>query len=308
MAYPGLFVDDVEVSTGEGTTSFEEDGDTTDGWSVLGAPAGSPGNANDWTFGPADLFPPSPGEIVDLALARQPEVTSFLSELFGPYPFRASGAIVDDYPELGFALETQTRPIYARDFFTDEFSGTSVVVHELAHQWVGDLLTVERWQHIWLNEGFATYTEWLWAEEEGVITAQEIYDGLVAIPADDPFWQVTIGDPGPEAMFDGAVYFRGAGTLHALRLQVGDEAFFTTLRTWIRSHAGGHVSVDDFIAHAERVSGQQLDELFEQWLFTAAKPAGLPEVEPVPPESPEGAAVLQLQEPRTPESLTGARR
>ena len=100
----------------------------------------------------------------------------------------------------------------------------SVVVHELAHQWYGDNLAVERWQHIWLNEGFATYAEWLWSEREGLGTAQENFDFLYgAIPDDDPFWTVIVGDPGAGVEFDFAVYARGAMTLQQLRLAVGDR-------------------------------------------------------------------------------------
>ena len=270
----GVYVDDVTVSTGEGTTSFEADGDTMDGWSVLGAPAGSELNPNDWIVGTTADLPPSPGEIAEGSFARQAEIIDFLSDNFGRYPFSAAGGIVDDVEGLGFALENQTRPIYARDFFDDPVNGDSVVVHELAHQWYGDSLAVERWQHIWLNEGFATYAEWLWSEREGLGTAQEIFDFFTSvIPADDPFWALTIGDPGPDELFNFAVYARGAMTLHALRQQVGDDDFFRILRRWARSQAGGNVSTDEFIALAERVAGQQLDELFEVWLFTPGKPA-----------------------------------
>ena len=164
--------------------------------------------------------------------------------------------------------------VYATAFFSDPNEpDDSVVVHELAHQWVGDSLAVERWSEIWLNEGFATYTEWLWSEHEGLGTAQEIFDGTYeGIPAEDPFWSVVIGDPGPESMFDFAVYARGAMTLHQLRLAVGDADFFQILETWTTSNAGGHVTTADFIALAEEVSGQQLDDLFETWLFTDTKP------------------------------------
>ena len=165
------------------------------------------------------------------------------------------------------------RPIYSQAFFGSSQSGDSVVVHELAHQWYGDSLAVERWQHIWLNEGFATYAEWLWSEDQGLGTAQEIFDFFYQnISPDEPFWAVTIGDPGPDALFDFAVYARGAMTLHQLRLQVGDDDFFTILRRWSRSQAGGNVTTDEFIALAERISGQELDELFQTWLFTAEKP------------------------------------
>jgi aminopeptidase N len=214
------------------------------------------------------------GEIAQASLARQPEIIDFLSELFGPYPFSAAGGIVDD-ADLGFALENQTRPIYSKVFFTDPVSGDEVVVHELAHQWIGDHLALEEWQHIWLNEGFATYAEWLWSEREGRATAQQFFDDRATIPADDPFWSVTIGDPGPDALFDIAVYNRGAMTLHALRLEVGDDDFFEILRRWTRSQAGGNVTTDEFIRLAERVSGQDLDAFFRAWLFTPARPEGI---------------------------------
>ncbi|HEY9376426.1 MAG TPA: M1 family aminopeptidase [Jiangellaceae bacterium] len=276
IQFTGVFVDDIVVSTGEGSTSFEDDGDTFDGWTVPGAPEGSEPNPNDWIVITAEETPPTIGEVAEQSFARQPEIIDFLEGIFGPYPFSAGGGVVDDWAELGFALETQTRPIYAQGFFGDPISGDSVVVHELAHQWVGDYLTVERWQHIWLNEGFATYMEWLWSEREGLGTAQEIFDFYASvIPADDPFWEVIIGDPGPELLFDIAIYYRGAMTLHALRLEIGDDDFFELLRRWVATQAGGHVTTDEFIALAERISGQQLDDLFDVWLFTPEKPASL---------------------------------
>jgi hypothetical protein len=272
---PGVFVDDVVVSNGPGSTSFEADGDTFDGWTVPGAPEGSAPNPNDWIVGTADDAPPPTGEIVAGSFARQPEIIAFLSESFGPYPFSAAGGIVDDTDELSFALENQTRPVYAKTFFSSAESGDSVVVHELAHQWFGDSLALERWQHIWLNEGFATYAEWLWSEREGLGTAQEIFDSLAAIPADDPFWALTIGDPGPEQLLDGPVYDRGAMTLHALRVLVGDEIFFSILRRWAQSRAGDNVTTPEFIRLAERISGQDLGAFFQTWLFTPAKPPGI---------------------------------
>jgi hypothetical protein len=270
---PGVFVDDVVVSTGEGSTSFEDDGDTLDGWKVPGAPAGSPGNENDW-IATADS-PPGVGENVQASFARQPEIIKFLEGYFGRYPYRDAGGTVDDLRGLGFALENQTRPIYARDIFNDKLQGDSFVVHELAHQWVGDSVSVEGWQHIWLNEGFATLAHWLWNEHEDLGTVQEIFDSIASVPADHPFWSVRIGDPGPDAIFDPAVYDRGAMTLHALRQSVGDKDFFRILREWVQLNAGGNVATEDFIALAEKISGEELVPLFDEWLFTAGKPASL---------------------------------
>ncbi len=269
----GAFVDDIVVSTGAGTTSFEDDGDTFDGWTVPGAPAGSAPNPNDWIVGTAADTPPPVGVIAEASFARQPEIIAFESSVFGPYPFSAAGGIVDDFADLGFALENQTRPIYAMSFFFDQLSGDNVVVHELAHQWFGDSLAVRRWQHIWLNEGFASYAEWLWSEREGLGTAQEIFDNFYTIPAEDPFWSLTIGDPGPDHLFDFPIYVRGAMTLHQLRVTVGDADFFSILRRWATSRAGGNVTTRQFIRLAERISGQDLDALFDVWLFTPEKPA-----------------------------------
>jgi hypothetical protein len=213
------------------------------------------------------------GEIADGSLARQGEIIDFLEARFSRYPFSTGGGIVDDYDNLQFALETQTRPVYSKYFFTSPPSGDSVVVHELAHQWFGDSVALAEWKHMWLNEGFAQYAEWMWAEEEGLGTAQEQFDGLYnGIPADDPFWSVVIGDPGPEFLFDIAVYFRGAMAVHALRQEVGDRDFFRILRVWTTRRAGGHGTIPQFIRLAERISGEQLDDLFEVWLFTGSKP------------------------------------
>ncbi len=215
---------------------------------------------------------------IDSSLARQDEVLDLLGDAFGPYPFSTVGAIVDNQDDLFFALETQTRPVYSKRFWLDRagnpVNGDSVIVHELAHQWFGDDVALARWQDIWLNEGFATYAEWLWSEHEGQGTPAEIFQATYdEIPADDPFWSVVIGDPGVDLLFDNAVYVRGAMTLQALRDEVGDDAFFRILRRWATTQSGGNGTTDEFIALAERISGTQLDDLFETWLFTGEKPA-----------------------------------
>ncbi|HEX8627294.1 MAG TPA: M1 family metallopeptidase [Catenuloplanes sp.] len=206
------------------------------------------------------------------SIERTPEVVEWASGVFGPYPFEAQGGVVGPPDGITFALENQTRPVYSPGFFR-RGSNVYVVVHEQAHQWFGDSVAVARWQDIWLNEGFASYAEWLWSADHGEGTAQELFDFTYALyPADDPFWTVQPGDPGPERLFDGAVYDRGAMTLHQLRLAVGDEAFFTIVRRWAAEHRHGNGTTAQFIALAEDVSGQELDALFTAWLFTAARP------------------------------------
>ena len=196
----------------------------------------------------------------------------FLSSQFGRYPVESAGAIVADLP-LPFALETQTRPIYPGFFFAFP-DRDLIVLHELAHQWYGDSVSLARWQDIWLNEGFATYAEWLWTEHVHQISPQATFLGnYQSIPAADPFWTTKIGDPGTARLFDDAVYVRGAMTLQALRDTVGDAAFFAILRTWAHDKRDGNGTTAEFIALAERISGHPLAALFHQWLFTTTKPA-----------------------------------
>ena len=272
IQWSGVAVDDIVVSTGAGTTSFEADGNPFDGWVVPGAPAGSAPNPNDWILTAAGV-PLQITKVINGSLARQPEIIEFLAGTFGRYPFTASGGIVDDTHELHFALENQTRPIYSREFFTDPLNGDLVVVHELAHQWFGDSVAVADWRQIWLNEGFATYAEWLWTEHDGTIATQDWFDFYYyGTPEDDPFWTIRIGDPGKADMFDLAVYLRGAMTLHELRLKVGDTAFFSILKTWYSSHAGGNATIPEFTALAEQLSGQDLDAFFTTWLYTPGRP------------------------------------
>lgn len=206
------------------------------------------------------------------SLDRQPEILDQLTELFGPYPYASAGAVVHGGPR-SFALETQTRPVYSPGLFTDPARGESVIVHELAHQWFGDDLTIAGWRNIWLNEGFATYAQWLVDERNGVRTADARFAAdWAALAENTEFWRLKIGDPGPDRLFDRAIYTRGAMTLHQLRRVVGEGTFFKVLRSWARERAGQNVTIEEFIAQAERVSGRDLGDFFRVWLFTGSRP------------------------------------
>ncbi|NBE52882.1 M1 family metallopeptidase [Streptomyces boluensis] len=205
------------------------------------------------------------------SIERTGEVAGWLEEVFGPYPFNALGGYVPNVTS-GYALETQTRPFYSPKQFANG-SNVSVVVHELAHQWYGDSVSVDGWKDIWVNEGFARYSQWLWSEKEGEGTAQELADYVYAShPADDEFWTVKPGDPGPDKQFDLAVYDRGALALQALRNEIGDKSFFKILKGWPTEHAYGNAKVSDFVKYAERESGKPLAALFDTWLYETAKP------------------------------------
>ncbi|GAA0387186.1 M1 family metallopeptidase [Microbispora corallina] len=185
--------------------------------------------------------------------------------LFGPYPFSSTGGIADGYGNET-ALETQGRPVYSGGP-TDDLE----IVHELAHQWFGDSVGVRNWRDIWLNEGFATYAEWLYQEQHGGPSARQIFDRYSA--RSGGFWKLRTGDPGRRGMFDeNAVYVRGAMTLHALREKVGDPVFFRLIRTWTQEHRYGLVTTADFVGLAERLSGRDLGAFFDAWLYRTGKP------------------------------------
>ncbi|WP_208542891.1 M1 family metallopeptidase [Nocardioides euryhalodurans] len=211
-----------------------------------------------------DALTPGNLAVTNASLALQPEMIEFL-EMFGPYPFNSFGSIVDD-DTVGYALETQTRPVYSR------VARESTVMHELAHQWFGNAVSPFRWADIWLNEGWATYATWIWAEDQGDGTAQEAFDEVMAIPADDPFWTTVVADPGPFGLFLGPIYDRGAATLFALRQKIGAAAFLEGAQQWVVRYSDGTASTADFQTLMEEVSGQDLEQFFDVWVRTGEKP------------------------------------
>ena len=126
-----------------------------------------------------------------------------------------------------------------------------------------------------MNEGFATHAKWLWSEHEDLGPVQENFDFVYSlVPPDDPFWSLRSAILGPSRYSTRPCYWRGGTTLHQLRLAIGDDDFFRLVRTWARSHTGGNGTTAQFIALAERISGQDLVALFQTWLYIA-DPAGI---------------------------------
>jgi aminopeptidase N len=224
-----------------------------------------PGGLPTWT-----LVDPRLEEESAPVLAKLPEVIGFESKIYGDYPFAQAGSIVDEAPELGYALETQTRPIYA--FAPD----LTTLVHETAHQWFGDSVGLQRWPNIWLNEGFATWTEWYYAERHGGQTARQIFHRLYRVPASKTaFWEPPSGHPGtPKNLFTISTYVRGAMTLEALRVEIGTPKMLALLRRWATGHSYASADIEQFTDLAEEVSGRPLDRLFDRWLFQRGRPPG----------------------------------
>ncbi|MFL6061719.1 MAG: M1 family metallopeptidase [Marmoricola sp.] len=203
--------------------------------------------------------------------ARQPEMLEVFTELFGPYPFAGYTVVVTE-DELEIPLESQGVSVFGVNYLEEEWDAERLVAHELAHQWFGNSVTAAGWHDIWLHEGFACYAEWLWSERSGRDSAAEHaarhHERQAGLAQD-----LLLGDPGAADMFDDRVYKRGALLLHALRTTIGDDAFFTVLRTWTERHAGGSVSSADLQDLAGEISGDDLGELFNGWLESTRLPA-----------------------------------
>jgi aminopeptidase N len=202
------------------------------------------------------------------SVGKTGKVLRFFSKKFGPYPFTATGAIVDP-SDVGYSLEVQTKPYYPSG------PGQVLLAHELSHQWFGDSVSLERFPDMWLNEGFATWAEWRWAQKTGGQTTAQVTDQLYSGhgAADDGFWNPPPADPGdPADLFDGTVYERGGMTLELLRQQVGSATFFDILRAWTSDHQFANANTQDFIDLAESESGMELSSFFDDWLFEPGKP------------------------------------
>ena len=216
-------------------------------------------------------FPPTHRRAVtEGPMMRQAAMLATFEEAYGPYPFgRYDVVITDDVLEI--PLEAQTLSIFGHNYARPGWEHERLIAHELAHQWFGNSLTLEHWRDIWLHEGFACWSEWLWSERSGGTTAaahaRRHHRGLALQPKD-----LVLADPTPQLMFDDRVYKRGGCTVQALREKVGDEAFFAVLREWTAVHRHGVVTTPMFIELVCRRTGLDAS-WFDPWLYERALPS-----------------------------------
>ncbi|MFF5665955.1 M1 family metallopeptidase [Streptomyces griseofuscus] len=210
-------------------------------------------------------------------LGRQPTMFAAFTRWFGPYPFETYGAVVVD-ADLDQPVENQTASVFGRNHIDGERTWETLVAHELVHQWYGNSVSLRDWRDIWLNEGFATYGEWLWSESLGEDSADSIARATWHTLAQRGTG-LRITEPGPDRIFDDQVYDRGACTLHALRLTMGDDRFFAMLRGWHHAHRGRSADTAAFVAHASRPMPNVLEPLLHSWLYDPRLPP-LPRPEP----------------------------
>ena len=224
-------------------------------------------------------------------LGRQPQMMELFTELFGPYPFAEYAVVVTD-EELDVPVEAQGLSTFGANHIDGRRGSERLVAHELAHQWFGNSVTIADWRHIWLNEGFAKYAEWLWSERSGGRSAAEhaadSHARLAELPQD-----LVLADPGRKLMFDDRLYRRGGLVVHALRVVLGDPAFFALLKEWAAEHRGGVVTTADFTGRAQSHSTEPLHAFFNAWLYEPE----LPEL-PVARVTPGPTPVTPVVEPQ----------
>ncbi len=191
-----------------------------------------------------------------------------LSAVFGPYPWdKYAMAAVTPFGYGG--MEHQSVTTLHRSLETSE----NVVVHELAHQWWGDLVTCGAWPDIWLNESFATYSEALWKESLGGLPALRAYmNGMQNFNFGS--WSGAVYDPESQTfnLFATVVYTKGAWVLHTLRGAIGDSAFFRSLRKWRELYAGKSAVTADFQGAVESVTGTPMAWFFREWIYGTGWP------------------------------------
>ena len=173
---------------------------------------------------------------------------------------------------------------------------TTLLVHELSHDWWGDRVTMRTWDDVWLNEGFATYGEVLYLEKTlgfapgATLSASyddNLYGGRLA--------PTVVADPATPFANTGAVYYKGARALHMLRRLVGDATFFPALRAYGDAHAWGTASRADLRADFETASGLGLKQFFDQWVETPFRPVLRGTYRTAPDASSVTLAVTQAQ-------------
>jgi aminopeptidase N len=216
-------------------------------------------------------------EHLDLARAKFGVVRSAIeiySGLFGEYPFLREKYGMAEFP-FGGAMEHQTITSISSSIVGSVTSNNqATIVHELAHHWWGDLVTMKTWDDIWLNEGFATYCEVLFFErfagvDPGELLARSYDDGAV-----DGALKGTVIAENPDNPFDdqGAIYRKGGWVLHMLRHVMGDQKFFNALKQYAIHYGFSNASTRDFEQVCEEFYGSSLDWFFEQWIYTPGRP------------------------------------
>jgi aminopeptidase N len=203
------------------------------------------------------------------------EMVKFYAQTYGEYPFINEKYGMVEFGWMMGAMEHQTITAMGYTLVTGNNRYEDIVAHELAHQWFGDAVTLKDWKNIWLNEGFATYSEALWNEHKG---GKEAYFNYMK-KTDYGYFSGTVYDP-QGYIFSPTVYAtiyqKGGWVLHMLRGVVGDSVFFSAVREYYKKFEYKNAETADLQAVFEEASGQNLDWFFDEWVY---KGTGRPKYE-----------------------------
>ncbi|MFT3880090.1 MAG: M1 family metallopeptidase [Gemmatales bacterium] len=234
----------------------------------------------DWNGIPVMYYMPKGRKAEALpTYGKTPQMMTYFSNKFGiPYPWDKY-AQISAY-QFGGGMENTSATTMGDGILRDQRqlldgNSESIVSHELAHQWWGDLVTCKDWSHTWLNEGFASYAEALWDEHTG---GKDAYDlemfqkSLQAMPAGRARPIMDRRYPNPDSMFDGRAYPKGAWVLHMLRSRLGDEAFFKGLKQYGSDFRLKSAETGDFRRSLERTTDRDLERFFYDWVERPGHP------------------------------------
>ncbi len=190
------------------------------------------------------------------------EAIDWMSDLFGTYPYEEYGYVTVYAP--GVSLETQTMVLLSTDMINE-----NTIVHELAHMWFGDQVSLDSWGEMWRNEGFATYLSFVWEYREDPEGLELYMAGLEqAVKENDKANPTLVRNPPPLELFGFNSYIKGALIVHELRQEMGEEPFWAGLKTYLATYAGSSASDEQFQTIMEGAAGKELDEFFTFWLDT----------------------------------------
>ncbi len=181
---------------------------------------------------------------------------TWIENLLGPYPFEVYGHAAID--QSGAALETQTMVVMPAWGFRED-----VLMHEMAHMWMGNIVSLDSWADMWRNEGFATYFTEMWLAQDDDEALELSIEAMRQAVTDEPSGY-PLNAPPPQELFGRDSYIKGAVVVHDLRQTLGDEAFFSGLRTYLERYAGGTATHEQFQSVMEEAGGIDLDAFFAE--------------------------------------------
>ncbi len=195
--------------------------------------------------------------------AKLPAILTLLASKFGPYPAPAAGGLFVD-AQVGFSLETFSRPVYTAGI------PFPTIVHENAHQWWGDNVSIRRWRDVCFNECMATYAQWLWNESQGDDLDTYYRNTVNQVDFSLPLYDMGAGN---EFVF-GGVYNKGSYFEHALRRKIGDDtAYFAALSGIQRDFSGENMGMLEFRDEMSRRTGVDLTEFWREWVLSTERPS-----------------------------------